>query len=71
MKSRDLKPLTQLHTVTGNLVVSAVTAVPSQPTYNLLVADSHDYFVGRAGLLVQDLPLPGPTNTLVPGLASK
>jgi len=70
-KSRDLTPLTLLHTVTGTQTVSSAKKAPTQPTYNLLVADAHDYFVGTAGLLVQDLPLPTPTNTLVPGLASK
>jgi hypothetical protein len=71
LKAHDLRPLTLLHTVTGTQSVSSVKKAPTQPTYNLLVADAHDYFVGAAALLGQDLPLPTPTNTLVPGLASK
>lgn len=67
-KARDLKARSLIHTVTGNAAVAAVETGPTAQTYNLVVADFHDYFVGRTGFLVQDLPLPQPTNAVVPGL---
>ena len=68
-KARDLKPGGLVHTVTGNATIETVETGPTAETYNLVVADYHDYFVGRAGILVQDLPMPQPTNAIVPGLA--
>ena len=68
-KARDLAPKTLVHTVTGNAAVNMVETGPAAETYNLVVDSFHNYFVGRAGFLVQDLPLPQPTNVVVPGLA--
>jgi len=68
-KARDLSPRTLIHTVTGNAAVNAAETGPTAETYNLVVDSFHNYFVGRAGYLVQDLPLPQPTNVVVPGLA--
>jgi hypothetical protein len=67
-KSRDLAPRALVHTVGGNAQVESVEPGPTEETYNLVVDGFHDYFVGRAGMLVQDSPLPQPTNTIVPGL---
>jgi hypothetical protein len=67
-KARDLKSGQLVHTVRGNASIAAVATGPTAETYNLVVADFHDYFVGRTGYLVQDLPLPQPTNAVVPGL---
>lgn len=39
------------------------------PTYNLVVADFHTYFVGKSGILSHDVLPPKPTNKLVPGLS--
>jgi hypothetical protein len=71
IKARDLAPQSLVHTVTGNAPVALVEKGAAEETYNLVVADLHDYFVGRAGFLVQDLPLPQPTNTIVPGLTRR
>ncbi|MGE5194127.1 MAG: polymorphic toxin-type HINT domain-containing protein, partial [Deltaproteobacteria bacterium] len=70
-KARDLQPGSLVHTVRGNAAVAAVKSGPTAETYNLVVADFHDYFVGRTGFLVQDLPLPQPTNAVVPGLTHR
>jgi hypothetical protein len=68
VKARDLAALSRMHTVTGNVFVDAVQPGPTEQTFNLVVEDSHTYFVGKAGLLVQDLLLTPPTNMVVPGL---
>ncbi|HEY2250200.1 MAG TPA: polymorphic toxin-type HINT domain-containing protein, partial [Planctomycetaceae bacterium] len=68
-KARDLVPKTLIHTVTGNSAIGSVETGPTAETYNLVIESYHNYFVGRAGFLVQDLPLPQPTNAIVPGLA--
>ena len=68
-KARDLKPQSLVHTVTGNAPIHSVATGPAAETYNLVIADFHDYFVGRSGFLVQDLPMPQPTNIIVPGLS--
>jgi hypothetical protein len=57
-----------LHTATGSIPVESVTDAGTDRTYNLVVADFHNYFVGKQAILVQDLPLPRATNRLVPGL---
>jgi hypothetical protein len=69
VQARNLKPQSLAHTVTGNTPIGPAQPGPVAETYNLIVADYHDYFVGRAGILVQDLPLPQPTNVSLPGLA--
>ena len=68
VKARDLSAFGRLHTVTGNTFVRDVRPGPSEQTYNLIVEGSHTYFVGKAGMLVQDLLLTLPTNMVVPGL---
>ena len=40
-------------------------------TYNLVVADFHTYFVGKAGILAQDLLIPRGTVAIVPGLPKR
>ena len=69
IKARDLTPQSLARTVTASAPVGSIGKGATEETYNLVVADFHSYFVGRAGVLVQDLPLPQPTNVLVPGLS--
>lgn len=71
LKARDFSPQTLLHTVTGNTPVWSVKRGETAETYNLVVADFHTYFVGRAGILCQDLLIPRGTNNVVPGLARR
>jgi len=57
-----------LHTVTGSQKVEAISGGSSEKVYNLIVADFHTYFVGRAMLLSHDNAIREPTNAIVPGL---
>jgi hypothetical protein len=68
IKARDLAPQTLLHTATGNTPVWSAKKGNTAETYNLVVADFHTYFVGRTGVLCQDLLIPRSTNNVVPGL---
>jgi hypothetical protein len=70
-KARDLAPQTLLSTVTGNTPVWPAKVGPTAETYNLVVAGFHTYFVGKRGVLCQDLLIPRGTNNVVPGLARK
>jgi hypothetical protein len=66
-KARELRPKDRLHTATGAIPVESVSEGALAETHNLVVADFHSYFVGKQALLVQDLPLPRSTNSVVPG----
>jgi hypothetical protein len=68
IKARDLEAHTLLHTVTGNTPVWSAKKGTTAETYNLVVADFHTYFVGKTGVLCQDLLIPHGTNNVVPGL---
>jgi hypothetical protein len=69
IKARDLEPHTLLHTVTGNTPVWSAKKGTTAETYNLVVADFHTYFVGKTGVLCQDLLIPRSTDNVVPGLS--
>jgi len=69
IKARDLEPQTLLHTATGNTPVWSAKKGTTAETYNLVVADFHTYFVGKTGVLCQDLLIPKATNSVVPGLS--
>ena len=67
-KTRELAAEQPLHTPIGvTRVVSTESAEPA-PTYNLVVADFHTYFVGKSAILSHDVLPPKPTNKRVPGL---
>jgi hypothetical protein len=66
--ARDLQPESLLHTVTGSERVESQSISGMEKTYNLVVSDFHTYFVGKTGILAQDLLMPSPTNKIVPGL---
>jgi hypothetical protein len=71
VKARDLEPQTLLHTITGNTPVWSARKGSTAETHNLVVADFHTYFVGKTGVLCQDLLIPKGTSRDVPGLARK
>lgn len=71
IKARDLASQTLLHTITGNTPVWSIRKGDTGKAYNLVVADFHTYFVGKTGILCQDLLAPKRTNNVVPGLARK
>lgn len=68
-KTRELAADQPLHTPIGALRVASTEPAESAPTYNLVVADFHTYFVGKSGILSHDVLPPKPTNKLVPGLS--
>lgn len=67
-KTRELTAEQPLHTAIGAARVTSTEPAESAPTYNLVVADFHTYFVGKSGILSHDVLPPKPTNKLVPGL---
>lgn len=67
-KTRELAAEQRLHTPTGAVRVASLAPAESVPTYNLVVADFHTYFVGKTGLLSHDVLPPKPTDKQVPGL---
>jgi len=68
VKARDLEDGTWLHTVDGTVGVLSVYPVGTEETYNLIVADSHAYFVTEAMILSHDNTIRDLTNAVVPGL---
>ncbi len=70
-KARDLKPGAMLHTAQQVLQVRGVDRVESEPTYNLVVADFHSYFVGQELVLSHDNTIRERTNAIVPGYAGR
>ena len=68
-KARELDSGVELHTVRGSVRISRVEEAEFAPTYNLIVADFHSYFVGRSLVLCHDNTLRQPTDALVPGLS--
>ncbi len=68
-KTRGLAADQPIHTAIGAVRVVSTEPTESAPTYNLVVADFHTYFVGKSGILSHDVLPPKPTNKLVPGLS--
>ena len=68
-KTRELVADQPIHTAIGAVRVASTESIESAPTYNLVVADFHTYFVGKSGILSHDVLPPKPTNKLVPGLS--
>lgn len=68
-KTRELDARNPIHTVTGMSRVASIEDEPAPaPVYNLVVADFHTYFIGKAMVLSHDVTPPAPTNIKVPGL---
>ncbi len=70
MRARDLKPGMRLHGVNGSGAVETVEINDDghEPTYNLIVQDVHNYFVGAGRWLSHDNTPREPTRSAVPGL---
>lgn len=68
-KTRELIAEQPLHTSIGTIRVDGLESAESAPTYNLVVADFHTYFVGKNAILSHDVLPPRPTNKIVPGLS--
>ena len=69
VKARDVSPQSLVHTVTCSKPVWSAKQGQTAETYNLVVADFHTYFVGKTGILCQDLLIPKSTANVVPGLS--
>jgi hypothetical protein len=71
-KARELEEGTVLHSVGGPVTVIALEPEEkARPAYNLIVADSHSYFVGESKILSHDNTVREPTDRAVPGFAKK
>lgn len=68
-KTRELAAEQPLHTAIGAIRVVSTEPAEAAPTYNLVVADFHTYFVGKSSILSHDVLPPKPTNKVVPGLS--
>lgn len=68
-KTRELAAEQPLHTPVGMVRVTSIEPAEPAPTYNLVVADFHTYFVGKNAILSHDVLPPKPTNKRVPGLS--
>ena len=69
IKTRELIAAQPLHTPIGAVKVASTEPAEPSPTYNLVVADFHTYFVGKNAILSHDVLPPKPTNMRVPGLS--
>jgi hypothetical protein len=58
-----------LHGVNGPVRIDAIEPLEEAEAYNLVVADSNTYFVGKSGILVHDNTPRRPTTAVVPGLS--
>ena len=67
LKMQGLPPGSPFHTVQGAATLDELTKAKPLPTYNLVVADFHTYFVGPDMLLSHDPTFAEPLNNPVPG----
>lgn len=58
----------RLHTIAGPLPISDIAEAPPEASYNLVVVDWHNYFVGDRRLLVHDNAPQQPTVMRLPGV---
>ena len=71
VKAREMKAGMPLHAIEGTLQVYSVEPEDNAKTYNLIVADFHTYFAGRAMVLSHDNTIRQPTDAIVPGLVKR
>ena len=67
-RAKGLQTGDLLHTATGSVALSSATPKPDAAVYNVVIAPTHNYFVGIQAVLTHDVTLPKPTNRTVPGL---
>ncbi|WP_205855076.1 polymorphic toxin-type HINT domain-containing protein [Pirellula sp. SH-Sr6A] len=71
IKTKDLQPGMAIRTTSGNVLIKEVSSAKEEVTYNLVVADNHNYFVGEKRLLSFDAGELIPTFQKAPGLPAE
>jgi hypothetical protein len=69
MKAHDIEPGMNFHGVEGTTPLRKSESAGVGAVYNLIVADFHSYFVGKAMIYSHDITARKPTDLAVPGLA--
>ena len=69
VKARDIGPSAHFHGAAGTTPLERSGPGGVGRVYNLIVADFHSYFVGKAMVLSHDITRRNPSAMLVPGLA--
>ena len=65
--AKELQVGDRVHSLNGSATVTALVKQPSEPAYNLIVADFGTYFVGEGRILVHDNTPRLPTPAAIPG----
>jgi hypothetical protein len=68
VKARDIQEGSFFHTLNGAVPVLSVSLAGTEETYNLIVAESHSYFITDALILSHDNTIRDLTAAVVPGL---
>jgi len=68
VKARDLKPGLVVHGAMGTASVTSNEAGPTAPTFDLVVADHHNYFAGTTRCLTHDNTSPRARSLIAPGV---
>jgi hypothetical protein len=71
VKARKLQSGQELHGLRGSVRVSAIEEGNTAKTYNVEVAEFHNYFVGQEKILCHDNTVKSPTAAILPGLVEK
>jgi hypothetical protein len=66
--AKFLRPGDRLHSIAGPAPITSIEDAPAEATYNLVVADWHNYFVGDRRVLVHDNAPQQPTVMRLPGV---
>ena len=70
-KSRSLKSAGRLYGVGSAQAIESISGGDLLPTYNVIVADFHTYFVGNGKLLSHNNTIPEPAAGPLPGMPRK
>lgn len=70
VKARDLKLGMMVHGAQCSATVTSNEAGPTSPTFNLIMADNHNYFVGESRLLTHDNTPRQSTCLIAPGVSA-
>jgi hypothetical protein len=71
VKARDLKPGMVVHGARQSAMVIGNEPGPSSPTFNLVLADNHNYFVGESCVLTHDNTPRQATSLVAPGVSAE